>query len=162
MYLEQISSRKVGSFMIDTYYITNETLLITPIDENKTKIIEMGGCLIINKNILKIIDESCRYFGSSYEGRCAGTKAMINTNYKLPIIIDEFSETIFFPTSSIRSEKCSWVSIKNIINYYKNGKETIAEFQNNICQEIKISFSSFEMQVFRATMLAMVLKKRKK
>ena len=35
------------------------------------------------------MDDSCKYFGSSYQGRYEGTKNLIGMNYKLPIIIEE-------------------------------------------------------------------------
>lgn len=56
------------------YEINRKTLAIIPISEERTKIIEEEDEFIINVPALKIIDNSCRFFGSSYEGRFCGSK----------------------------------------------------------------------------------------
>lgn len=70
------------------YVINQKTLAI--IKENTlTRIIEVDNSLVINKNILKIIDSSCRYYGSSYKGRIEGSKNILKNKYKLPILIND-------------------------------------------------------------------------
>ena len=63
---------------------------------------------------MKIIENSCRYFGSSYNGRHIGTKNLTGINYKSPIIIEETKNIIFFPTTSPKQSDCSWISLKYI------------------------------------------------
>ena len=62
------------------YEINYDTQLLLPINENKTKIIEQDNEYIIEENINKIMEHSCEYFGSSYEGRKEGTKKIIRNN----------------------------------------------------------------------------------
>lgn len=147
---------------MDEYFINEDTLLILPMGETRTKIFELDDNYIIKKNSMEVIDESCQYFGSNYQGRYIGSKNLLKMEYKLPIIIEECKEIVIFPTCSPRQPNCCWVCLQNIENYRKNNKKTLVEFKNGIILELNISYSSFENQVFRATMLLMTLKKRKK
>lgn len=144
------------------YFINEDTLLIIPQGETRTKIFELDDNYIIKKNSMEVIDESCQYFGSNYKGRYMGSKSLLKMEYKLPIIIEECKEIVIFPTCSPRQQNCCWVCLQNIENYRKNNKKTLVEFKNGIIIELDISYGSFENQVFRATMLLMTLKKRKK
>lgn len=148
--------------MYDSYEINDDTLLLLSVSEEITKVIETSTTFFVNKSSKKIIDESCRYFGSTYEGRIEGTKNLIGMTYKLPIIIEETKEIVFFPTCSPRQKECNWVSLSNIVDYTRNGKKTQVKFKTNVVIDLDMSYGSFENQIFRSTMLLMNLKKRKK
>ena len=85
--------------MLENYEINSGTLAVIPIDEYTSKVIELDNEYIVNKPCFEIIDDSCNYYGSTYQGRYEGTKNMIGMNYKLPIIIEESKNIIFFPTT---------------------------------------------------------------
>lgn len=146
---------------MDKYEINNSTLAIIPISKNCSKVIEEDNNYIINNSTTEIIDHSCKYFGSSYNGRCEGTKNLVGFNYKTPIIIEESKEIIFFPTSSPRFDNCSWISLNNIEKYKKNEKKSSIFFKNGIVVDFEISYSSLENQILRATMLESKLRQRK-
>lgn len=110
--------------MYENYEINENTLLIIPVSDEISKIYELNETFFISKSVKHIIDHSCKYFGSSYSGRYEGTKHLIGMNYKLPIIIEETKEIIFFPTCSPRQKECCWLSLSNIENYKSNGKKT--------------------------------------
>ena len=147
--------------MLDTYEITKNTLAIIPIDSKRSEVIEDDDIFIINKNTTKIIDDSCKFFGSSLNGRHEGTKNLIGVTYKAPIIIEETSEMIFFPTNSPRIANCAWVSLNNLENYKKNNGKTQLCFKNGKIIDIDISYNSFENQVLRSTRLESILRKHK-
>lgn len=147
--------------MIDNYEINKSTLAIIPIDEKSSKIFEEEENFIINKSVSQIINSSCKYFGSSYNGRYEGAKSLLGMSYKLPIIIEETQEIIFFPTSSPRFNNCSWISLKNINNYEKNKNGVIINFKNGLNLELDLSIFSLENQIFRALRLENILKRRK-
>lgn len=146
---------------MDTYEINNSTLAIIPISKNCSKVIEKENNYIINNSTTDIIDHSCKFFGSSYNGRCEGTKNLVGFNYKSPIIIEESREIIFFPTSSPRFDNCSWISLNNIDKYIKKENISSIYFKNGINIDFKISYSSLENQILRATMLESKLRQRK-
>ncbi|MBQ1812545.1 MAG: competence protein ComK [Bacilli bacterium] len=143
------------------YEINNDTLAVIPIDECRTKIIEKGKSFIVNQSAMKIIDMSCQYFGSSYQGRFLGTKNLIGISYKAPIIIEESNEIIFFPTTSPRLFNCAWISLKNLQNYRKNDDSTIIVFNNGHLLNLDISYATLDSQVLRAARLESVLRLRK-
>lgn len=105
--------------MIKSYEINGNTLAIIPLTKNTSKVIEAEQEIIVEKGSTEIIDESCRYFGSSYNGRFEGTKEILGVSYKSPIIVEESREIIFFPTTSPRISDCHWISLNNIDDYKK-------------------------------------------
>lgn len=143
------------------YEINSDTLAIVSIDKNVSKIIEMDNIFYVNNSAMEIINDSCKYFGSSYNGRFEGTKKLTGISYKSPIIIEETRNIIFFPTSSPRMNDCNWISLNNILNYTKNDKKTILVFSNGYNLELDISFNIMENQILRATRLDSIIRKRK-
>lgn len=139
--------------MISEYEINPSTLAIIPINNAQTKIYELSDEFIVEKSSMQIIDDSCKYYGSSYIGRFEGTKAIVGYKYKAPIIIEETTKMIFFPTTSPRVENCSWISLKHIDNYKSDGKSTIINFKNQKQLLIGISPLIFESQILRSTKL---------
>lgn len=146
---------------MDKYEINKSTLAIIPISKNCSKVIEQENDYIINNSTTNIIDHSCKFFGSSYNGRCEGTKNLVGFNYKSPIIIEESKEIIFFPTSSPRFDNCSWISLNNIEKYIKKENISSIYFKNGLIIDLEISYSSLENQILRATMLESKLRQRK-
>ena len=146
---------------MDSYEINTDTLALIPINSNKTKVLEKDKELYINLSTMKIIKNSCEYFGSSYLGRFSGTKKLIGVSHKAPIIIEETNNIIFFPTTSPRLTECVWINLKNIINYKKCNGKTLIIFENNIKLELNISYGSFDNQVLRSYKLDSILRKRK-
>ena len=95
--------------IMNNYEINSKTSAIIPMKNNSSKVIEENNIFYINKNPISIIDHSCKYFGSSYEGRHIGTVNMIGKSYKTPILIEETHNIIFFPTLSSKSKECYWI-----------------------------------------------------
>jgi len=143
------------------YEINRDTLAIIPIDENTSKIYEEENEYIINKSSNSIIKENCEFYGSSYEGRCIGTKNLTGIKTKYPIIIEESRNIIFFPTTSVRTQQSSWIALNNIEKYKKNNKHSNIKFKNNKDINIDISYYSLENQICRAIMLKSKLYERK-
>ena len=82
------------------YEINEGTLAVVSLGSSKSKIYEDKKEYIVDSTPFEIIDYSCKYFGSSYEGRKEGTKSILHIDYKVPIIIEGTNNLIFFPTSS--------------------------------------------------------------
>lgn len=146
---------------LNDYFINKGTCAIIPVDKEVSKVIELEDVFIVNKSTANIIDESCKYFGSSYKGRYAGSKEILKMNYKLPIIVEDYNNIVFFPTSSPRFEDCIWISLNNISSYLKNGKGSLIIFSDNCKIELDTSYYSLENQIFRSSMLESLIRKRK-
>lgn len=147
--------------MRSNYEINSTTIAIVPVEEKVSKVMELEDSFLVNQSTTEIIDESCKFFGSSYSGRQEGTKKLIGVNYKSPIIIEETLELIFFPTASPRIQDCVWISLNHIEDYYKKDFSTFIDFKNGNHLELEISYGSLENQILRATRLESILRKRK-
>ena len=147
---------------MSNYEINSNTLAIIPISNNYSQVIEENNKYVVSKGVFQIIDHSCRYFGSSYEGRHVGAIDMIGVAYKTPILIEETQNLIFFPTLSSKSKQCMWISLNHINNYEKYYKETKLVFKNGYELFLNISEGSLKNQIYRATLLDSIARKRRK
>ena len=143
------------------YEINIDTQAIIPIGPEKSKVIEGNRTFIVNQPALKIIDKSCRFFGSSYQGRFLGTKNLIGISHKAPIIIEETREIIFFPTNSPRQDNCAWISLRHLQTYKKLNNSSILKFTGGHNINLDVSYGTLDNQVLRATRLESVLRVRK-
>ena len=143
------------------YEINSDTLLLLPINDKRTKIIESDNEYEIEENINKIMEHSCEYFGSSYEGRKEGTKKLLGITHKSPIIVEESRRIIFFPTASVDNSKCIWVNLEKIDKYFKiDNKNSAIQLKNGNIINLNISYGSLTNQILRASRLKYVLEER--
>jgi len=143
------------------YEINEETMAVIPISYYQTLVKELENEYVIEKRAYEIMENSCEYYGSTYKGRLTAAKKILNSSYKIPIVIEESENIIFFPTKSSLLEDCSWINYNFIKKYEKNGKKVTITFKNNekIC--VDMSKLSLENQISRSSMLELISRKRK-
>ena len=143
------------------YEITYDTQVIIPLKNNKSRVIENKDEYIIDNTVLNIMEHSCEYFGSSFEGRKEGTKKLLGITHKSPIIVEESRKIIFFPTTSPDKEDCIWINLEKIDKYFETGKKQSAiQFKNGEILNFDISYGSLSNQILRATRLKYILEER--
>ncbi len=147
---------------LDSYEINKDTCAILNIDNEVSKVIENKDEYYLPKKSFEVMEDSCAYYGSSYNGRLKGTKMMLGSSYKLPIIIEESNDIIFFPTNGTNNDNCSWISLNNVEKYEPYDGYTKVTFTSGKYIIVKMSCPSFETQLLRATRLQSLLKKRVK
>ena len=147
---------------MNTYEINEDTLALIPTDSENVKVYEKETIIDYSGNCNEIMDNSCKYYGSTYEGRKEGSKYILGASYKLPIIIEESKFLIFFPTESPLLDSCIWLSLNNILKIEKNELKTTIYFVNNEKISIPISYHIIENQILRATRLESLIRKRQK
>ncbi len=145
---------------MESYEINSNTVALYAMG-NKTRVYEEDKNFIVNKSANQIMEESCKYFGSSLAGRKKGTENLIGVSYKAPIIVEESSNIIFFPTSSPRLADCSWLRLSYIDRYYYENNHLIVEFKNKDKIVLDTSYGIVDNQVLRSTRLESVLNGRK-
>ena len=145
---------------MENYEINEDTYAIISLCVGTTKIIEKYGEQTINNDAYKVMDESCKYYGSSYKGRLTAAKSILECSYKLPILIEESSCLIFFPTKSSLLADCCWINLNSIKKTEKIGKNTKITFNNGKELIIETSKLSLDNQIYRATRLKSLIKKR--
>lgn len=145
------------------YAINENTLAIIPTENLKCKIVEGKKSYILNNKSFKVIENSCEYFGVSYQSRLEGSKKIINARYKSPIIIEDSNRIVFFPITSPSRNNSWWISFNNVREYYPSptdSKSTIIKFKNGYRLELPVSFYSFNNQYLKASHLSMLLTER--
>ena len=144
------------------YNINKNTLALMPYGKNKSLVFEKHKYYIVNQKVNKLMDESCRYNGSTIEGRAKGTESLTGISYKAPIIVKEEENIIFFPTCSARLKECSWINAGNISNIYKKKDRCLVEFYNKETLEFDISYNIMNNQLSKSLLLEKKFKKRGK
>ncbi len=146
---------------MDSYEINKDTYAVMSVNDGVSKVLEKDDEYFINKNSYEVMEDSCAYYGSSCEGRIKGTKTILGSNYKVPIIIEESNEIIFFPTEAAGNANCIWLSLNNIKSYERSNGFTKVIFDSGKELIIKMSISSFETQILRANRLGSIIRKRR-
>ena len=137
------------------YEISKGTLAIVPNEDNER--------YIIDQKPYQIMEESCKYFGSTYKGRKDSAKSMLGAEYKVPIIVEDTNNLIVFPTTSPTSDDCVWISLKRVKNIEKvDPFNTRVIFDNDREIIVPSSFRSVENQLSRASRLDVIIRKRLK
>ena len=142
--------------MKNNYQITSETLAIISMGISKAHILEKNDEFFVNKSAYDIINENCIRYGSSYDGRKAGTKYLTGSCYKCPIIVEENTNTIVFPTKSPKNIGCIWINLENLDRIERNNELVKLNFCNGSFMNIKASYYSIENQYLRAALLQSV------
>lgn len=142
-------------------YEINEGTLAILAKNKKSLILEDDKKYVVDSLPFDVVDHSCKYFGSSYEGRKEGTKEILHINYKVPIIVDNSRNLIFFPTNSPLSDDCSWLSLKSIKSIKEgNFNTTDVIFNNGVSINIPISKRTMDNQILRASRLDLIMRNR--
>ena len=124
---------------IESYEINKDTCAVLNVNNEISKVIENNQEYFLPKTSFEVMEDSCSYYGSSYDGRLKGTKMILGGNYKLPIIVEETNNIIFFPTNGSSSNKCSWISLNNVSKYEPHGGYTKVTFEGGKSIIIRMS-----------------------
>lgn len=147
---------------MNNYIINNETLLLIPYGKGKTKVFEFDRNFIINETSGNIIKNSCLFFGSSLEGRREAVKYILNINMKIPILVEDMKNMIFFPVSNCINKNSIWISYQNLLKYCKfNEFSTVLYFKNNEEVKVDVKYNLIDNQVIRCIKLESLLNKRR-
>ena len=144
------------------YEINKGTLAIVPNEIDESLVYEDEERFLIHQSPFQIMEESCKYFGSTYEGRKDSAKAILGAEYKVPVIVEDTDNLIVFPTTSPKSEECIWISLKRVKSFEKiDSINTKVIFDNNREIIVPVSYRTLEYQISRASRLDFMMRKRK-
>jgi competence protein ComK len=143
--------------LVEEYEINPFTMIILPEEYGSriySRVIELEEEYLSPFRPIDIVKKSCRYFGSSYEGRKEGTKQLTGITHKIPIIVDPLSSIYFMPTSSPANPDCIWVSHEHVSSHKKvDSYSTQVIFRNKQSIILPVSHHSFENQLLRTSLL---------
>lgn len=144
------------------YEISRGTLAIVPGKEANSTVYEDDEHYVVEQTPFQIMEESCKYFGSTYEGRRIGAKNILGAEYKVPIVIEDSNNLIVFPTTSPSSDDCCWIALKRVSKIEKIDRDhTKVIFDNNVEILVDSSFYIMENQLSRASRLDLILRNHK-
>ena len=135
--------------MDERYYASENTLFLKSESEWRTRICEKDKTFSINHNHFSIIKDSCNNNRTSYENMLKISEKLITKHYKMPIYLDEEKKYLFFPTRSISSNSCYWISYQNLVSFIRKGNSTILVFKGNIKFKIPVSYNIINNQFSR-------------
>lgn len=148
--------------IVDHYIMNEKTLAVIGIDYKFCRILEENEEFLISKSWQDILDESCLYYSSSFQGRVDGSRTLLNKEYKVPIILQEMGTSIFFPVGNQTNYNCMWISLKNL-NYYTSDKTGIhLFFQGNKDLLLTSGVQAFESQLLKSYNLEKLFISRQK
>lgn len=144
------------------YEINRGTLAIVPNETTNSLVYEDEERYLIEEKPFQIMEESCKYFGSTYDGRKNSARDILGAEYKVPIIVEDSDNLIVFPTTSPQSDECIWISLRRVKRFEKiDGTNTRIIFDNNKEIIVPCSYRSIENQVSRASRLDLIMRSRK-
>ena len=136
------------------YEINSDTLAIIPYQKGKSKILELNDEYIVDLTPYQVIENSCSYYGSSLNGRIKGSKNIIGSYYKLPVIVSERNNIVFFP---LKKGNCWWWINFNSVKYFeKTSNGVLVSFKNELKKYISVSYTIFNNQMLKCSRLWLV------
>jgi competence protein ComK len=142
-------------------YIVNQDTLYISFDGKFTVVNEQNTELVFEKDLINsILEESCIYYGSSYSGRIKGAKNILSSKYRLPVIISDNNELLFFPIKGAKDQEVIWFNFRKIKEFHKAGVFVEIIFQNDIVKKFMISYTVFNNQMLRCSRLWLVAMSR--
>ncbi|UOY92081.1 competence protein ComK [Ectobacillus sp. JY-23] len=143
----------------DSYIINKDTIAVLPVTRvgkpTISMVIEEEQVIYILQEPVDIIKTSCRSYGSSLEGRIEGTRELIGTVNKAPIVIHD--RLYYFPTTSYTREDCAWISHSHAAKSKPLSPKTLLlKFINGQTIKLPMSHQSFTNQLNRTAQLRSV------
>lgn len=162
--MERVNIMKNNVELSSDYEINGFTMAIIPVEMEGnlySKVLEEEGEIYVSLPPIKIIEDSCNFYGSSFEGRKQGTKGISGYTHKPPIVIDPMNDIFFFPTASPTNDSCIWISLHYAYEYNMTPTaNTKVMFPNNTIVEFPISKTSYEAQIHRTSLFRAKLQLR--
>ena len=140
------------------YFITKSTIFMefngesTIVHENDKKIFFKG------EKLEDILNDSCIYYGSTLRGRIISSKQFIGTNYKVPILVSEKNNLLFFYIKD--NDSIYWFNFLSIKSYQKIEGKLLIVFNNNERLILNVSYTVFHNQILRCSRLMVVYSTR--
>lgn len=140
------------------YFITKSTIFMefngesTIVHEKDKKIFFKG------EKLEDILNDSCIYYGSTLRGRIISSKQFIGTNYKVPILVSEKNNLLFFYIKD--NDSIYWFNFLSIKSYHKVENKILVIFNNGQRLLLNVSYTIFHNQILRCSRLMVVYSTR--
>ncbi|MDD6467287.1 MAG: competence protein ComK [Erysipelotrichaceae bacterium] len=112
--------------------------------------LEYGEVLESDKKPWQILDDFCKYHGSTLKGRMESAKEVLHILQKPPVLVCLYMDCIFFPTSSYKSNDCIWIQAR-LVQSIKAQTSSSCEitFKDGSCILVPIGYRAMQRQMSR-------------
>lgn len=140
-------------------YIINNNTVYLKVKNEDVYVKEINNEITLRENILKLLNNSCIYYGSSLKGRILGAKSLIKSKYKLPLIISE-KNNLFFINIKDKNGYEYWLNFQYIKDYIyvDNLLKIFFEYDKSLL--INCSWTIFNNQMLKCSRLYVVYSMR--
>ena len=104
-----------------------------------------------------ILDQCCLAHGSTFAGRKAAAEKILKSKNKLPIPVIPQKGVYMFPTSSMKSCHCAWLSYYQIRYFEARDDKTYVKFHDGTHLFVNISERALDQQYKRTSQVIAVL-----
>ncbi len=147
---------------MEKYIICDKTLAVIGLDYHSSEIVEKDRTFVVERCWQDVLNDSCLYYSSSLQGRIEGSRAILNKEYKVPILLQEGDKLIYFPVGNQTNYNCVWISLKHLDHYTVMAGKIKVIFLENQHIIVTSGEESFENQLLKAYNLEKILISRYK
>lgn len=140
-------------------YIINNNTVYLKVKNEDVYVKEINNEITLRENILKLLNNSCIYYGSSLKGRILGAKSLIKSKYKLPLIISE-KNNLFFINIKDKNGYEYWLNFQYIKDYIYVDNLLKIFFVSDKSLFINCSWTIFNNQMLKCSRLYVVYSMR--
>jgi len=123
--------------------ITESTMALLPHYTNTghlhCTLLETFGETRIEQNTYFVLNESCVYYGGSFDGSLKSTRRILKGQKNLPIMVSIPLEYCMIPLGSPMKKDTAWVAYHHIEDVKPKGLNSIIIFYNQVKLEVNVS-----------------------
>lgn len=137
--------------------ITESTMALIPNYTNTGHLhctmLGLFGEIRVAESPFYVLNESCVYYGSSFEGSLKSARRILKGQKNLPIMVSLPLEYCMIPLGSPMKKDTAWVAYQHIKQVNSNGPNSIITFHNQVKLEVNISKAVLEHRINIASRL---------
>ena len=151
----------VRSANADEIYMSRYLILKTK--NGKTEGIDAeGNVRIFDTSASKIIADLCLSSCATIDGRRNGAREIFGWHQKVPVLISELTQEIWFPLAGEKAEENCWISYGCVFSFHKeNEYQTRIVFINGTKETVDANVRTVRMQMRRCEEMLKYLNEQK-
>ena len=146
--------------------ITESTMALIPHYTNTghlhCTLLETFGETKIEESTYFVLNESCVYYGGSFDGSLKSAQRILKRQKNLPIMVSIPLQYCMIPLGSPMKNDTAWVAYQHIDDIDSKGPNSIIIFHNQVKLEVNISKDVLEHRINKAARLIITYQLRQK
>ena len=146
--------------------ITESTMALLPHYTNtghlQCTMLETFGEIRVEESPSSVLNESCVYYGGSFDGSLKSARRILKRQKNLPIMVSLTLEYCMIPLGSPMKKDTAWVAAQHIQDIDSDGAHSIITFHNQVKLEVNISEAVLEHRINKAARIINTYRLRQK